>query len=145
MRAHDRLLRSIAGVAAAPPTEQTYLDQTKCLQACTDLEETGVQLMGGVLAIFSGERDPSVVTRGMDRTDGALLRQILAYISVGVEGMVGPGWEEHTLDLDSILSGGAAGGSGFGSSSSSGFSSGSGGSGGMNPFWSLVRSRCSLA
>ena len=145
MRAHDRLLRSIARVAAAPPTEQTYLDQTKCLQACTDLEETGVQLMGGVLAIFSGERDPSVVTRGMDRTDGALLRQILGYIGLGVEGMVGPGWEEHTLDLDSILSGGAAGGSGFGSSSSSGFSSGSGGSGGMNPFWSLVRSICSLA
>jgi thiol-disulfide isomerase/thioredoxin len=89
-------------VACAPPgAEQSGLDQTKCLQACTDLEDTGVRLFDSVLAIFTGERDISVVGRGLDRTDQALANQILAYIALGIDQMTGQGWDD--LDIDTII------------------------------------------
>lgn len=144
LQQHDRVLRAIARVACTP-TEEASIDQTKCLQACSDLEESGVRLLDATLAIFTGERDPSVVCRGLDRSDQALARQILAYISHGSSQMTGPGWDD--LDVDSILQGRSSGyGSGFGSGSEysggSGFGGGmaSGGAGERNEFWSVIES-----
>ncbi len=142
LRQHDRLLRTIARIACSP-LEQAGMDQTKCLQACTDLEDSGVRLFDATLAIFTGERDPSVVCRGLDRTDQALARQILGYISQGSAQMTGPGWDG--LDVDTILAGrGGGSASSFGSGSEysggSGFGTGmgSGGGGERSEFWRVV-------
>ena len=143
---HDRVLRMIARIACAPMgTDQAVMDQNKCLQVCSDLEESGVRLLDATLAIFTGERDPSTVCRGLDRTDQALVRQVLSYISQGTSQMSGPGWDD--LDIDTLLGGRFSGGSGFGSGSDSGgggtgFSSGMGSAGGgeRSEFWNVVES-----
>ena len=139
LRQHDHVLRIIARVACAP-LEQAGMDQTKCLQACSDLEERGVRLFDATLAIFTGERDPSIVCRGLDRIDQALVRQILVYISQGSSQMIGPDWDD--LDVDTILGGRGGSGSSFGSGSEGTSFGGSGMSSGghRSEFWTVVES-----
>lgn len=143
---HDRFLRTVALVACAPPgAEESSLDQTKCLQASTDLEETGVRLFDSVLAIFTGEREISTVGRGLDRTDQALTARILSYIALGSDQMHGDGWDD--IDIDTIIGGHGSGNDpDAGGFDGPGYGSGSSGyahSGGApeNKFWSLVESR----